>query len=72
MSQELNLPTDLRSPIEGGTRTWEEANIAFDLGESLPEFQERSQDQQDWLRATWRTRQRIKIIEALESWQKSN
>lgn len=66
----LDLPDDIRSPIRGGSRLWEDAQIGWHLRQSVPEFQEKPQDEIDWLRATWRTMQKISAIEALEAWRK--
>jgi len=36
----------------------------------LPEFDARPKEQQDWLVATWRAKQKIRTIEAIEEWAK--
>jgi hypothetical protein len=64
---EINLPSKLQSPVTGGSDVWEHAQVALGLGETLPEFEERPQEQQNWAIATWRTMRRISTIELLES-----
>jgi hypothetical protein len=49
--------------LAGGTNTWE----AWDLRESLPEFEDRPQEQQDWLLATWRTMKKLERIQAIDA-----
>lgn len=61
--QEVSLPHSLRLPgLEGGTDTMERAFCAWELGQSLPEFEDRSQDQQDWLLAVYRTKRKVERI----------
>jgi len=53
--------------LKGGTETWERASCAWDSkGESLPEFEARPQEQQDWLLAVWRTRAKLDRIRSLD------
>jgi len=69
----VNLPGELRiRGLSGGTPTWERASCAWDLrGESLPEFEERPEDQQDWLLATWRTKRKLDRIRLIDDWERS-
>ena len=41
--------------------------VAWDLGESLPEFEDRPQEQQDWLLATWRMMKKLERIQAIDA-----
>jgi len=66
----VELPNDIKSPVHGGSVLWEQAQIAWHLRESLPEFQGREPEQQQWLTATWRAMAKIRAIEAKESWEK--
>jgi hypothetical protein len=40
---------------------------AWDVGQSLPEFEARPQDQQDWLLAIWRTKGKLDRIRAIDA-----
>ena len=53
--------------LTGGTETWERAQAAWDLGETLPEFDARPDEEQDWAVATWRTMRKIDRIRVVES-----
>jgi len=44
----------------------ERALAAWELGESLPEFEDRPMEQQDWLLAAWRTRSKLDRIRAID------
>jgi hypothetical protein len=65
------MPPALRSGVRGGTELWERARVAWEVGESLPEFEDRPEEQQSWLLATWRTMQKISAVEAIERWRKA-
>jgi len=61
------LPAALRvRGLRGGTPMLERALCAWELGESLPEFEDRPMEQQDWLLATWRTRSKLDRIRAID------
>jgi hypothetical protein len=49
---------------------WEKAQVAWDMRESLPEFEDRPIEQQNWLLATWRSKAKIAAIEAVERYRK--
>jgi hypothetical protein len=66
----VNLPSDLSLPVTGGTDIWEKSQIAFKLGMTLTQFGQLSGDDQAWAVATWRTQQKLRAIEALESKRK--
>jgi len=58
----------MRSAVRGGTLTWERAQVAWELNrETLPEFEDRPLEQQNWALATWRTKKKIALIEMIES-----
>ena len=66
--QPVSLPGKLRiGGLAGGNETWERARVAWDVGESLPEFEDRPQEQQDWLIATWRTMKKLERIQAIDA-----
>ena len=66
--QGVDLPGKLRvRGLGGGNATWERARVAWDLGESLPEFEDRPLEQQDWLLATWRTMKKLERIQAIDA-----
>ena len=44
----------------------ERALCAWELGESLPTFEARTIEEQDWLLATWRTRTKLDRIRAID------
>jgi len=68
VEQPVNLPGKLRvRGLAGGNSTWERAKVAWDLHESLPEFEDRPQEQQDWLMATWRTMKKLERIQAIDA-----
>jgi hypothetical protein len=69
--REISLPSEIRLPVTGGTDVWERSQIAmFGLHCTLSEFEQISTDDQAWAVATWRTRQKLKSIEALEAHRK--
>lgn len=49
----------------------ERALCAFDLGQSLPEFERRDQDDQDWLLATWRTKNKLDRIRSIDAYRRN-
>lgn len=51
---------------------WEDANIAWELRQSLPEFQARPDEEQDWLRATYRMRNAVSNADAVTEYNKRN
>jgi len=55
------------SGLTGGTATWERARVAWEIGESLPEFEDRPDEQQNWLIATWRTLRKLDRIQAIDA-----
>lgn len=57
--------------LSGGTRVLERALCAWELRESLPQFEAREQDDQDWLLATWRTKTKLDRIQAIDTWRRS-
>ena len=68
----MPLPADLKvRGLRGGTETLERALCAWEVGESLPEFEDRPQDEQDWLLAVWRTRAKLDRCRAIDAHQKA-
>lgn len=55
-----------RSGIRGGTEVSEKARVAWALGETLPEFEDRPMEQQEWAIATWRVERKMEAIGARE------
>ena len=53
--------------LKGGTETWERAQTAWALGETIPEFDGRSPDEQNWAVAVWRTMRKIDRIRVIEA-----
>ena len=67
----ITLPSDIVLPVKGGTDIWEKSQVAmFGLGRTLAEFEQMCNDDQAWAVATWRTRQKLRSIEALEAHRK--
>ena len=60
----------MRSPVKGGNILWEKAQVAWEMRQSLPEFEARDQEEQDWLLAVWRTKAKISTIESVAQWRK--
>ena len=57
--------------MTGGTDIWEKSQVAlFGLHRTLDEFEQMGEDDQAWAIATWRTRQQLRAIEALERYRK--
>ena len=53
--------------LKGGTETWERAQTAWALGETIPEFDGRPPEEQDWAVAVWRTMRKIDRIRVIEA-----
>ena len=53
--------------MTGGNATWERARVAWELRESLPEFEDRTDEQQNWLIATWRTMRKLDRIQSIDA-----
>jgi hypothetical protein len=67
------LPGDLRiRGLKGGTATLERALCAWELRQSLPEFEARPEDEQDWLLAVYRTRTKLDRVKAIDARDRSN
>ena len=49
--------------LTGGTEAWEMAQAAARFSQTLPEFEQRPQEEQDWGRALWRTEQKLEILQ---------
>jgi hypothetical protein len=66
----VNLPADLRLPVDGGSDIWERSQVAWELGRTLSEFEGLDQEDQEWALAVWRTKRKLGAIEALESYNR--